>query len=170
MPAGLTRPCLRALVAQCHCAEKSTAIRERRGHLFEFSHSSADRQSCIDGCGCRCGEKSPCSHRCSSDSGRRYTLCTGRGVDGSHHGGRSETPTGSGLAKQPIGMDSANACLPSFVADDNRRFAVAPKEPGDAHVRYRGARDALARIPVGTGEQNVIQEPLLPARQRPAAK
>ena len=30
-------------------------------------------------------------------------------------------------------MESANAHLPQYMADYNRRFAVAPREPGDAH-------------------------------------
>ena len=30
-------------------------------------------------------------------------------------------------------MESANAYLPEYMADYNRRFAVAPREPGDAH-------------------------------------
>ena len=30
-------------------------------------------------------------------------------------------------------MEAANACLPEFAADHNRRFAVAPREAEDAH-------------------------------------
>ena len=31
------------------------------------------------------------------------------------------------------GMDAGNAYLPTFMADYNRRFAVAPRNPSDAH-------------------------------------
>ena len=41
---------------------------------------------------------------------------------------------------------SANAWLPQFMADFNRRFAVAPAEPEDAHVAYRGSAEDLQRI------------------------
>lgn len=41
---------------------------------------------------------------------------------------------------------NANAWLPTFMADFNRRFAVAPPMPGDAHVPYVGKADDLKRI------------------------
>lgn len=44
------------------------------------------------------------------------------------------------------GMEAANAWLPGYIADYNRRFAVAPKAPPDAHLPYRGTAEELARI------------------------
>lgn len=41
---------------------------------------------------------------------------------------------------------SANAWLPRFMADFNRRFAVIPALEGDAHVAYAGKVQALQRI------------------------
>ena len=41
------------------------------------------------------------------------------------------------------GMDSANAWLPGFTADFNRRFAVTPRDSQDAHRAYQGAREDL---------------------------
>lgn len=41
---------------------------------------------------------------------------------------------------------SANAWLPTFMADFNRRFAVAPAVSGDAHVAYQGKADDVKRI------------------------
>ena len=41
---------------------------------------------------------------------------------------------------------SANAWLPQFMADFNRRFAVAPAQATDAHVPYQGGLAALQRI------------------------
>ena len=41
---------------------------------------------------------------------------------------------------------SANAWLPSFMADFNRRFAVQPPLSGDAHVPYAGKGKNLQRI------------------------
>ena len=41
-------------------------------------------------------------------------------------------------------MDSANAWLPGFMADFNRRFAVAPRDGEDAHRAYQGTREDLA--------------------------
>ena len=45
-------------------------------------------------------------------------------------------------------MDSANAWLAegSYIADHNRRYAVQPKDPRDAHLPYSGKRDELKRI------------------------
>lgn len=43
-------------------------------------------------------------------------------------------------------MASANAWLPGFIAGFNRRFGVAPADPRDAHLPYRGTRNDLARI------------------------
>ena len=43
-------------------------------------------------------------------------------------------------------MDSANAWLPGFIADYNRRFAVVPKETEDAHLPYQGTAEALTGI------------------------
>lgn len=43
------------------------------------------------------------------------------------------------------GMEAANAWLPGFIADYNRRFAVAPKDQQDAHIPYRGTAEALMR-------------------------
>ena len=42
-------------------------------------------------------------------------------------------------------MDSANAWLPGFIADYNRRFAVVPKYPEDAHLPYQGTAEDLTR-------------------------
>ena len=42
-------------------------------------------------------------------------------------------------------MDSANAWLPGFVRDFNKRFAVAPKDAADAHLAYPGTRATLLR-------------------------
>ncbi len=44
------------------------------------------------------------------------------------------------------GQAQANAWLPTFIADFNRRFAVAPAIPLDAHVRYLGKTGDLRRI------------------------
>lgn len=47
------------------------------------------------------------------------------------------------------GIDSqagANAWLPLFMADFNRRFAVVPLEQEDAHVAYQGSAEQLQRI------------------------
>lgn len=44
------------------------------------------------------------------------------------------------------GMDSANAWLPGFMADFNRRFAVAPRDNRDAHRAYPGTREDLTDI------------------------
>ena len=40
---------------------------------------------------------------------------------------------------------SANAWLPSYIADYNRRFAVAPKDTADAHLAYPGTAEELVR-------------------------
>jgi len=42
-------------------------------------------------------------------------------------------------------MDSANAWLPGYIAGYNRRFAVVPKDPCDAHLAYPGTPDELVR-------------------------
>ena len=42
-------------------------------------------------------------------------------------------------------MDSANAWLPGYIEDYNRRFAVQPKDPCDAHLAYPGTSAELAR-------------------------
>ena len=42
-------------------------------------------------------------------------------------------------------MDSANAWLPGYIADYNRRFAVVPKDPSDAHLAYPGTSAELVR-------------------------
>ena len=52
-------------------------------------------------------------------------------------------------ALRVAGIDSieqANAWLPEFMHQHNRRFAVAPAEPRSAHVPYRGTPLALRRI------------------------
>ena len=53
------------------------------------------------------------------------------------HGARqpdASGPAGEGTsAPGHDDMESANAYLPEYMADYNRRFAVAPREPGDAH-------------------------------------
>jgi hypothetical protein len=41
---------------------------------------------------------------------------------------------------------SANAWLPTFMADFNRRFAVTPTQSSDAHVVYQGKENTLRRI------------------------
>ena len=43
-------------------------------------------------------------------------------------------------------MDSANAWLPGYMVDHNRRFAVAPKDAADAHLPYPGTRANLVSI------------------------
>ena len=43
-------------------------------------------------------------------------------------------------------MDEANAWLPGFIADYNRRFAVVPKDQQDAHLPYQGTAEDLTRI------------------------
>ena len=42
-------------------------------------------------------------------------------------------------------MGTANAWLPGYIEDYNRRFAVAPKDPRDAHLDYPGKPEALLR-------------------------
>jgi transposase len=42
-------------------------------------------------------------------------------------------------------MDSANAWLPGYIADYNRRFAVKPQDPSDAHLPYLGTPAELVR-------------------------
>ena len=42
-------------------------------------------------------------------------------------------------------MDSANAWLPGYLADHNRRFAVKPKDETDAHLVYPGTPATLVR-------------------------
>ena len=43
-------------------------------------------------------------------------------------------------------MDTANAWLPGYIADYNRRFAVKPKDTSDAHLAYPDTQGALVRI------------------------
>jgi transposase len=42
-------------------------------------------------------------------------------------------------------IDSANAWLPGFIKDFNKRFAVAPKDAADAHLAYPGTLATLLR-------------------------
>ena len=42
-------------------------------------------------------------------------------------------------------MAEANAWLPAYIADYNRRFAVVPKDPHDAHLPYQGTAEELTR-------------------------
>jgi len=42
-------------------------------------------------------------------------------------------------------MDTANAWLPGYIEDYNRRFAVVPKDPCDAHLAYPGTPAELVR-------------------------
>ena len=42
-------------------------------------------------------------------------------------------------------MAEANAWLPAYIADYNRRFAVVPKDPQDAHLPYQGTAEELKR-------------------------
>ena len=42
-------------------------------------------------------------------------------------------------------MDTANAWLPDYIADHNRRFAVEPKDASDAHLAYAGTPANLVR-------------------------
>jgi len=42
-------------------------------------------------------------------------------------------------------MDSANAWLPGYIEDYNRRFAVVPKDPCDAHLAYPDTSAELVR-------------------------
>lgn len=43
-------------------------------------------------------------------------------------------------------MDEANAWLPGYIKDFNKRFAVAPKDASDAHIAYAGTPIDLVRI------------------------
>ncbi len=43
-------------------------------------------------------------------------------------------------------LDEANAWLPGYIADYNRRFAVVPGDAHDAHLAYPGTVEDLARI------------------------
>ncbi len=43
-------------------------------------------------------------------------------------------------------MDEANAWLPGYIADYNRRFAVVPKDQRDAHLPYQCTAEELTRI------------------------
>ncbi len=43
-------------------------------------------------------------------------------------------------------MEEANAWLPGYIADYNRRFAVVPKDPQDAHLPYPGTAEDLTHI------------------------
>lgn len=43
-------------------------------------------------------------------------------------------------------MDTANAWLPGYIVDYNRRFAVNPKDISDAHLPYTGTRETLISI------------------------
>lgn len=43
-------------------------------------------------------------------------------------------------------MESANAWLPGYIADHNKRFAVQPKDAADAHLPYAGKADSLKRM------------------------
>lgn len=43
-------------------------------------------------------------------------------------------------------MDEANAWLPGYIKDFNKRFAVAPKDASDAHIAYAGTSIDLVRI------------------------
>ena len=45
------------------------------------------------------------------------------------------------------GMEAANAYLPEFAADHNRRFAVAPREAEDPHRPVLHDADDLALMP-----------------------
>ncbi len=58
-------------------------------------------------------------------------------------------------------MEHANAWLPAFIADYNRRFAVSPRDASDAHLAYCGTAEALARTEVRSGDPNTLEEPLL---------
>jgi hypothetical protein len=42
-------------------------------------------------------------------------------------------------------MGSTNAWLSGYIADYNRRFAVVPKDPSDAHLAYLGTSAELVR-------------------------
>jgi len=42
-------------------------------------------------------------------------------------------------------MQMANAWLPGYIADYNRRFGVVPKDSQDAHMPYSGTAEALTR-------------------------
>ena len=44
------------------------------------------------------------------------------------------------------GMEAADAYLPKFAAEHNRRFAVAPREAEDAHCPVLHDADELALI------------------------
>lgn len=43
-------------------------------------------------------------------------------------------------------MESANAWLPGYIKDFNRRFAVKPKDTADAHLAYSDTPETLVRI------------------------
>ena len=44
------------------------------------------------------------------------------------------------------GQEAANAWLPQYIRDFNRRFTVVPARADDAHVPYTGTHEALRRI------------------------
>lgn len=61
-----------------------------------------------------------------------------------------------------LGMNdqaSANAWLPTFMADFNRRFAVTPTQSGDAHGLYQGKPHALRRI-LSLHEERILSKNL----------
>jgi transposase len=43
-------------------------------------------------------------------------------------------------------LHAANAFLPQYLAQHNRRFSVAPADPQDAHLAYTGSAQELARL------------------------
>ena len=43
-------------------------------------------------------------------------------------------------------IDEANAWLPGYIADHNRRFAVEPKDVSDAHLAHLGTQTSLLHI------------------------
>ena len=55
------------------------------------------------------------------------------------------------------GIEAGNACLPTFMADCNRRFGVAPRDPADAHRAVpRDARE-LDLIPCEQHERKLTK-------------
>ena len=52
----------------------------------------------------------------------------------------------NGYGDESTGIDNreaANAWLPGYIADYNRRFAVRAKDPQNAHLPYQGSTEAL---------------------------
>ena len=60
------------------------------------------------------------------------------------------------------GMDAGNAYLPTFMADYNRRLAVAPRNPSDSHrggaARRTGAGPDSVRAACAEGDDEPVDQ------------